>query len=719
MANVMFKRGLQTSLPTTAQDGVFYLTTDTNRLYVGQGNDKAPQLLNQTVQIVANVASLPTNPIKNDFYYCTAENILAVYTGTGAYNKDNWKQINPDTNTNNDTRISSGSFGEVDKTTENQLKYTLTLKQKTTDVITGVDGEETTAITATLALTAEDLESILHDQANVGLAVESGTNSVTVKTQGTGANTNQSVNIKGGNNTSVALNGTTITVDAVDSTYDLSALSNDGVATVRLHSKNDGANDDVLFKAGADLTVSAKENEITYEHATITRADDTAVSPEVLNTNSVIDVITGITSDNGHITKVTTKKYQMPAEAQDTKIENVTGTGDTDWQVTIVQTNGQNKVIDFSTDAANLQSDLEEKIAEGLAAANTALTYKGTIGQYEDLAAKDPVEIGDVWLLNAADDIYKNGDMFIATVASDEDHIGGIISEGKVVWTYVPSGDDLNTDTFFYGDVTVTGGSDVGGNIKYIMKASAYADGTTAAMPSGNEELKISGGTDILITSDNEKGGIISHKAYGTVTPTSGGTVTGENAFTAVTGVNLTNGHVTGLTTQTFSPITYDLTTGTNNAIVLKDNKGIEDAIEVSGDTWISATVANDKFSIAHANAQTTGGTTKSVNNAATLTHGGDLEILTGVTYDAKGHVSSVTTGKVTLPTDNNTTYDMFVGNSKSASSAVTAATANPYVVLRNNGGQNDTIQLKGDSGSLEVSGNASAVTISMVWGSF
>lgn len=35
MANILFKRGLQNNLPTTATDGVFYLTTDTNRLYVG------------------------------------------------------------------------------------------------------------------------------------------------------------------------------------------------------------------------------------------------------------------------------------------------------------------------------------------------------------------------------------------------------------------------------------------------------------------------------------------------------------------------------------------------------------------------------------------------------------------------------------------------------------------------------------------------------------
>ena len=69
MANIMFKRGLQTSLPTSAQDGVFYLTTDTNRLYVGQGTNMA--LLNQTVQIVTSVSALPKSPTINDFFYCS------------------------------------------------------------------------------------------------------------------------------------------------------------------------------------------------------------------------------------------------------------------------------------------------------------------------------------------------------------------------------------------------------------------------------------------------------------------------------------------------------------------------------------------------------------------------------------------------------------------------------------------------------------------------
>ena len=40
MANVLFKRGLQANLPkSNIIDGAFYLTTDTNRLYIGNNTE--------------------------------------------------------------------------------------------------------------------------------------------------------------------------------------------------------------------------------------------------------------------------------------------------------------------------------------------------------------------------------------------------------------------------------------------------------------------------------------------------------------------------------------------------------------------------------------------------------------------------------------------------------------------------------------------------------
>ena len=100
MANVAFKRGLQTALNSiaqnkTGQEGSFYLTSDSHRLYIGLA-DGSIAAVNEGVTTVASVAALPTVTSGKDltagqFYYAATENILCVYNGTS------WVQINPDT----------------------------------------------------------------------------------------------------------------------------------------------------------------------------------------------------------------------------------------------------------------------------------------------------------------------------------------------------------------------------------------------------------------------------------------------------------------------------------------------------------------------------------------------------------------------------------------------------------------------------------------------
>ena len=116
MANIMFKRGLQANLPQTAVDGSFYLTEDTQRLYVGIGENNAPVELNRTIRSVENIAALnalkgPVGSNANDgvavgdFYYVAggadsvSGNILAYCSAVDATGKPTWIQINPDTNT--------------------------------------------------------------------------------------------------------------------------------------------------------------------------------------------------------------------------------------------------------------------------------------------------------------------------------------------------------------------------------------------------------------------------------------------------------------------------------------------------------------------------------------------------------------------------------------------------------------------------------------------
>ena len=155
MANVIFKRGLQTNLSSIAkEDGVFYLTTDTGRLYVDINNER--KLLNQTVQFVGSITELMNksaawtteaerNAHINDIYYVTGGsstnngggNILCVFTN--AVNENGgWVQINPDT----DTYVNSGAF-TVGTIVSNSSDITLTLQ----------DNKGTTRATATFAVT--------------------------------------------------------------------------------------------------------------------------------------------------------------------------------------------------------------------------------------------------------------------------------------------------------------------------------------------------------------------------------------------------------------------------------------------------------------------------------------------------------------------------------------------------------------------------------------
>lgn len=96
MANVGFKRGPQANLEALVTnnkviDGVFYLTSDTNRLYIGKGTNKLSPV-NEGIITVANVADLDTldatHKIAGAFCYVTGGNILCVYNGT------KWIQIN-------------------------------------------------------------------------------------------------------------------------------------------------------------------------------------------------------------------------------------------------------------------------------------------------------------------------------------------------------------------------------------------------------------------------------------------------------------------------------------------------------------------------------------------------------------------------------------------------------------------------------------------------
>lgn len=90
MANVMFKKGLVASLPSTYAEGTFYVTTDERAIYLDI-SDSARIRLGDFIE-VANTDALPTAGANvNALYYVTDINCLAKWDGA------KWIQINRDT----------------------------------------------------------------------------------------------------------------------------------------------------------------------------------------------------------------------------------------------------------------------------------------------------------------------------------------------------------------------------------------------------------------------------------------------------------------------------------------------------------------------------------------------------------------------------------------------------------------------------------------------
>lgn len=115
MANVMFKKGPSSRVPYTsgAIEGAFYLTEDTNKLYVGTSEGKAVLVGKQ----ITTIPSLTVNPNtgkydlpaghQDEFLYIEDENIFAVW-------KDGvWVQINQNTNTTYDLELDGSATNKV------------------------------------------------------------------------------------------------------------------------------------------------------------------------------------------------------------------------------------------------------------------------------------------------------------------------------------------------------------------------------------------------------------------------------------------------------------------------------------------------------------------------------------------------------------------------------------------------------------------------------
>lgn len=736
MANVMFKRGLHKDLPwSSAVNGAFYLTTDSDRLYIGK-EDGSLADLNKYVKIIESLADGSKLPVgqEGDFLYIKDSNILAVYSG------DAWKQINVNTNdTVNDIEFTAGEkvvVGEGESA-KDAIKYTLKLTQKDVNgkVITetNAQGEEVpVTLDADLVIT-EDMVTSLVVNVEVDVAATVEDNVATVITTGAGSH-GDGFKVKGADGITITteenfdgfvIDGTTYELELEETKIQLRNSNNTGDDENDIDGVVEFIDDDKWIEVTNDngkIKVAHIGKSLTENVKEITPTSGTA---KELVDDEKIEVITGLTIEKGHITGYEVSEYT----AQDTTYTVETEI-DTDKTVKVSLRNSDTNQVD-SFDNVDISSDLivngvtkkiqptgsieldpyytKEEVDAQHRAIN-AMVYKGVVDSTHALPST--AEIG--WTYKVGEEgTYAGiecgvGDILIANGEEDDD---GVLT--SITWDHIDTSDFEDTtydlqakDNKIILHNNVTLGNDeilVEDDDIVILKAQQVTrkiDGEDVAFDVLSGEHKAID-IEIAEASTENKPTELKH----------------EDTFTVITGFDDDkHGHITEFTTTTFKlPASGDTieADAANVKLTFKDvagdDQGSIDIDAKSGDPITVEGASTDGKNLV----ATIGHSQVTKNNTtgtATPKHGETFDVIEAVTYDNYGHVSGVKTTTVTLPEE--TEYEI---------EGPTAISKGVQYALKNDEGatKGDPIELVSDSLAIGVSESKTQTVIDIVWGSF
>ena len=768
MANVLFKRGLQANLPkSNIIDGAFYLTTDTNRLYVGNNTELVE--LNKSITVVESVNDLPKTGVEvGQFYYIAGTNkhagasddngnILAVVTSIVNGNPQ-WTQVNPDTVDGNDrlsdVAITKGSYDAVN----NVIPYTLSFSIK------DKDGKVIQTITKTLDVAPKDIIS----KADVSVSTSSaeGVNAATITTQIKDTSNNNalsagsSFSIAGGDNVTVSQKDGVVTIatgigkDSVQMHVD-GTKQNQVSASVRVNSSDSG---DVLKIAG-DTTkdigiVWDAENKVAkigHSNSAATAATGDAI--QLSHTSKSFTAVTSTTYDShGHISAQTSQQVTLPSYAiKDIEVDSAdksklkvsltdqngtafgTATSGSILYNTITVYDSVNGTATKSTIAnqGDIGTFYSKTAIDNMMKGLDALTYKGTVAANSDLPeASKGVHIGDTYKVSAENSgITINGktahlgDLLIATGTEDSN---GNITSGTLTWTLVQGNSEADT-TY---DMKVAAGSG----------ANSAKVGILASTDAGafNKYATITGDGVITVTptaGEGEDGAVaFAHANSGATAGTYGSNTTGTVApggsivIPAVT-VNAA-GHVTSISNATMTlPGANKLGINTSNkSVKLQDAAGKDlGVVQFADGNLTSVTVeaggsgVDGVVTVSHAvptmESDTT--STQAVNLSSAADKDRQISVISGVTKDSYGHVTALATKTITL----GRISDSLSQEASAGTNAVTIGTQLKNAVGTALGKSNITLASTGNSvtitPTIDEASNSTSVNLEIVWGSF
>ena len=383
--NVAFKQGTQSRLDglTAFQQGSFYLTTDTGRLYYANSTERSGLLkLNQYIRFIDTTSALPTSGMAvGDIYYIRQGNILAIYDNdtdsSGTHN--GWTQLNPDT-----YLLDSNSAITVSGVTSGVSISSL---------VEDSHGHESSG---SFSIIGGDNVTITRDGNSIEI---SSVNTVDDHTYTMGTEAHTSSENKGVITLTPTLGNQTLTVQKVNingSGWAKIESSSAGAITINVPEK--GVQGELSFNSNGVLAIS------------------NTVVPDGTETNQSVTP----TISYGHANNASGVPHSSGAATSTAVFANSTA------------------VLDIYT-APEVDRLLEQKMS-----AADAMQYKGTVGNganaqaiAADCAAKlvSTASVGDTY--KAKQDftygtiVAKKGDLIIAEG-----------TDGAVTWDVIPSGDD-------------------------------------------------------------------------------------------------------------------------------------------------------------------------------------------------------------------------------------------------------------------------------------
>lgn len=737
MANVMFKRGTQSGFNNLSiyQDGCFYLTTDSHRLYIGTGNNKA-DLVSQSVITYDNWAEIqalsnsdPGLCSEGQFYYAKAENILCTYSN------GKWIQINPDHNDDHDTYVKSVSVAKNTTDTVNgeQLVYDVKITQAQKDLKGNNEGAPT-EVSGKLTISAADLNQVA-THTNVGMQAEKSNSKVYLKNSGTGANAAAKVELAGGGSVSVSTDSSNkITISGVDTTYSLNTTTNTTGAKANLQNK-DGVTKG-SFAVEVDGNVLTVESKTAGENGSIKLAHAKSLSSAASYTpkdattdasgNVTLSMPTVSVNEYGHVTDVGTQNVTLPRD-KDTKVSSVSA--DNSGKITVkikddnttvetpivsgqvlynkITVNGAEKTVyNQGNLGAFYSSDKIDTLITAAKAEMNAMTYCGTItnskfGQIKGPQKGDTYKAAESFIIGSGSSAVNvdTGDLIIYNGA---DVAAG--TEGdKTKWEVVPSGDDTDTTYKMQLDDTT---------IKLINQVNSDTAG----------QVVVKGTNGISVT--NSDGLSIGHAK--TITAGSAKSTGLANRKFTIPTINYDNyGHITGLGSETTIELPVDKDTtytfssdAANNKVSLKNSNNA-----VTGS--LQFTTSDNSFVVSMSNttaaqpvvdlklATLDQHDSASTNNVSYSPLSGGVEQVFTVpkaNVDAYGRVTGFENQTITLNTDQ-LTYNV--------STNVANNTLSVDSSLTNKVGTAQSKSVKVKSNSLTFSKAEDTVSVDLVWGTF